>query len=69
LKEIVKFEAGSFFPASVFMKMLKSEDRSEYVAPGCAVLLCHAQEMLAVSPDASENADVDPFIGGGNYEW
>lgn len=51
------------------MKTIKFNDRPEYEAPACAPILCCVQEMLAVSPDASENADVDPFIGGGNYEW
>ena len=50
------------------MKTIKFEDRSEYEAPSCAPILFCAQEMLAVSPDASENADVDPLIGDTNYE-
>ena len=51
------------------MKAIYFEDRSDYEAPRCAPALYCVQEMLAVSPADSENADLDPFIGGGDYEW
>ena len=33
------------------------------------MILYSVQEVLAVSPDDSETSVVDPFVGGGDYEW
>jgi len=48
---------------------IMSEDLFEYQAPYCELVLYAVQNMISGSSTSDEDASLDPFIGGGDYEW
>jgi len=59
-----------FFDGNCYIwEMRLFEDRPEYEAPRCELVPYALQQLIAGSSTEGISSDIDPFIGGGEYEW